>query len=201
MPSGWVEPDVAFGVQALGLLVVDHPVGFERRAPIVDLHIADRGDALVGIVVVDLLGANEHLLLGRPARRIAAGRCRRLLGRAGGKATSSPWASAGRASTRLRAQATSDAANADGAPAQRGGSALVVDRAGGRHHPSSWYSKRDKPRHATHERQASAAATPAASAGLAQIPGDLGQDVEQKARPRRRQAPSSARRPSGRTAG
>ena len=57
------EPDVAFGVQALGGLVVDHPVGFERRVAIIDLHVADGGDAVIDVVVVDLVRLHEHLLL------------------------------------------------------------------------------------------------------------------------------------------
>ena len=54
---------VSFGVQALGFLIVDHPVGFEGGTAKVELNVSDRRDALVGVVVVDLLGAHEHLLL------------------------------------------------------------------------------------------------------------------------------------------
>ena len=57
------QPDIAFGVQTLGLLVVDDLVGFESRAAVIDLHVADGGDAIVGIVVVDLGRLHEHLLL------------------------------------------------------------------------------------------------------------------------------------------
>ncbi len=58
------QPDIALGVQALGLLVVDDPIRLERRAAIVDLHIADGGDALIAVVVIDLVGAHEHLIFG-----------------------------------------------------------------------------------------------------------------------------------------
>ena len=54
---------VSFGVQALGFLIVDHPIGFECGVAKIKLHIANGRDALVGVVVVDLVGANEHLLL------------------------------------------------------------------------------------------------------------------------------------------
>src|SRR5262249_61159209 len=54
---------ISFGMQALGFLIVDHPIGFERRIAEIKLHVADGRDALVGVVVVDLLAANEHLVL------------------------------------------------------------------------------------------------------------------------------------------
>src|SRR5262245_8004178 len=57
------EPDVAFGVQALGLLIVDDAIGLERRVSVINLDIANGGDATVGVVVVNLLRLNEHLLL------------------------------------------------------------------------------------------------------------------------------------------
>ena len=57
------EADVALGMQALGGLVVDDPVGFDRRVAIIDLHVADGRHAVIGIVVVDLVRLHEHLLL------------------------------------------------------------------------------------------------------------------------------------------
>ena len=75
--AGLVEHDIAFGVQALRLLIVDDAIGLEGRIAIVDLHVSDCGNALVRIVVIDLLGAHEHLLL--PAR--ALGSHRRLRSR------------------------------------------------------------------------------------------------------------------------
>ncbi len=57
------QRDVAFGMQALGLLIIDHPVGFERRVAEVELYVADRRHALVAVVVIDLRRAHEHLLL------------------------------------------------------------------------------------------------------------------------------------------
>ena len=50
-------------MQALGFLVVDHPVGFKRGTAKIELHIPDGGDAFVGVVIVDFLRADEHLLL------------------------------------------------------------------------------------------------------------------------------------------
>ena len=73
------QPHVAFGMQPLGLLVVDDLVGLERGAGIVDLHAADGGHPLVGVVVLDLVRRHQHLRvrvgplllqdLGRRARR------------------------------------------------------------------------------------------------------------------------------------
>ena len=57
------QPDIAFRMQALGGLVVDDAVGLDLGPAIIHLHIADGGDAMVGVVVVDLLRAHEHLLL------------------------------------------------------------------------------------------------------------------------------------------
>ena len=55
---------VAFRMQSLAALVVDHLVGFQRRPVVVDLHVADGGNQLVGVVVFDLVGLNEHLPVG-----------------------------------------------------------------------------------------------------------------------------------------
>ncbi len=55
--------DISLRMQALGLLVVDHPIGFEGRVAIVELYIADRRHAFVAVVVIDLGRPNEHLLL------------------------------------------------------------------------------------------------------------------------------------------
>ncbi len=57
------EPDIPFGVKPFGFLIVDDPVCFEGRSSIIDLHIANRGNAVVCVVVVDLVRLNEHLLL------------------------------------------------------------------------------------------------------------------------------------------
>ena len=54
---------ISFGMQALGFLVIDDPVGFERRIAKIELHIADSRNALIGVIVVNFLRANEHLLL------------------------------------------------------------------------------------------------------------------------------------------
>src|SRR5262245_20753791 len=57
------EPYVAFGVEALGLLIVDDAIGLERRVSVINLDIANGGDATVGVVVINLFRLNEHLLL------------------------------------------------------------------------------------------------------------------------------------------
>ena len=60
---GFGQADIALRVQALAGLVVDHLVGFDRRAAVIDLHAADGGDAMIDVVVVDLARLHEHLLL------------------------------------------------------------------------------------------------------------------------------------------
>ena len=67
---GLGQPRIAFSAQTLGFLVVDDLVRLEYGAVVVDLHIADGGDALVGVVVVDLPRLHEHL----PFRRRLADR-------------------------------------------------------------------------------------------------------------------------------
>ena len=57
------EPDVTFGVQTLRLLIVNDAVGLQSGVAVIDLDVADGGNAVVGIVVVDLGRLNEHLLL------------------------------------------------------------------------------------------------------------------------------------------
>ncbi len=64
---GLGEAHIAFRVQAFRGLVVDDAVGLEPRALVVDLHIAHRGDAVIGVVVIDLVRLHEHLCL--PLRR------------------------------------------------------------------------------------------------------------------------------------
>jgi hypothetical protein len=58
---GFGEPRVAFGMQALGALVVDHLVGFDRRAVVVDLDVAGRRHEIVGVVIANLVSLDEHL--------------------------------------------------------------------------------------------------------------------------------------------
>ena len=65
------EADIALGMQALGLLVVDDLVSLDAGAVIEHLHVADRRHALIVVVVIDLGGLHEHLavVLGRRRRR------------------------------------------------------------------------------------------------------------------------------------
>ena len=57
------QPDVTLGAQALAVLVIDDLVGLQGRAAIIDLHAADRGYPMIGVVVVNLARLHEHLLL------------------------------------------------------------------------------------------------------------------------------------------
>ena len=62
------QADVALGMQALGLLVVDDLVGLDAGAVVEHLHVADRRHALIVVVVVDLDRLDEHLsVIGGPA--------------------------------------------------------------------------------------------------------------------------------------
>jgi len=69
------EPRIAFRVQALGALVVDHLVGFDGGTVVINLDVADRGNLLVIVVVFDFVRLNQHLgigvgwLLGKPGGR------------------------------------------------------------------------------------------------------------------------------------
>src|SRR3977135_693664 len=121
-------------MQALGLLIIDHPVGFERRVAEVELHVADGRHALVTVVVIDLLGAHEHLLLrgGGFDRRLGARRKRQHLGE-----------------RRRRAHRAGDQHGGGRKHNQRAtpGAPTSQPRMGGRprHYPSSWYSSAIKP--------------------------------------------------------
>ena len=58
------QPDIAFGVQALACFRRRSTLSAsQRRAAVIDLHVADGGDAMIGVVVVDLARLHEHLLL------------------------------------------------------------------------------------------------------------------------------------------
>ena len=50
-------------MQTFGLLVVDDLVRFECGVAVINLHAADGGNAIIGVVVVNLVRLNEHLLL------------------------------------------------------------------------------------------------------------------------------------------
>src|SRR3979409_2392642 len=121
-------------MQALGLLIIDHPVGFERRVAEVELHVADGRHALVTVVVIDLRGAHEHLLLRAVGfdRRLGARRERPHLGE-----------------RRRRAPRAGDQQGGGQQDHQRPtpGAPTSQPRMGGRprHYPSSWYSSAIKP--------------------------------------------------------
>jgi len=63
-------------MKALGLLVVDHLVGFDGGAVVVELHIADRRHPRIIVVVIDLVGLDQHLVVVDDLRRRRAGRAR-----------------------------------------------------------------------------------------------------------------------------
>ena len=58
---GLGQPRIAFGMQALGALIVYDFVGLDRRSIVINLHISDRGNQLVIIIISDLVGLHQHL--------------------------------------------------------------------------------------------------------------------------------------------
>ena len=54
------QPDVALSAQPLGFLIVYDLIGFDCRAAVIELHAADRGNRIVGVVVSDLGRLYEH---------------------------------------------------------------------------------------------------------------------------------------------
>ncbi|MGY3466856.1 hypothetical protein ACVW0I_003727 [Bradyrhizobium sp. LM6.11] len=73
--------DVAFGMEPLGLLVVDDLVGLDAGAVIEQLDVTDRGDARIVVVVVDLGRLNQHLVVVGDLRRLRTRR-QRIVGEA-----------------------------------------------------------------------------------------------------------------------
>ena len=53
--------DVAFGMQPLGFLIVDDLVSLDACSIVEHLHVADRGDPRIIVVVIDLDSLDEHL--------------------------------------------------------------------------------------------------------------------------------------------
>ena len=151
LARGIRHADVALGMQALGLLVVDDLVGLDAGAVVEHLHVADRRHTLVVVVVVDLDGLHEHLpvIVDGPWRRL--GRAR-IVGEAlrgsrrrpaktdhGGKRDAAEQGGDGGADG---GQAAPMAAQR-GAPPERRRPQLAGGDNG--HYPSSWYSKAKKP--------------------------------------------------------
>lgn len=68
--------DVAFGMEPLGLLVVDDPVGLDAGAVVEQLDVADRRDARIVVVVIDLGRLHEHLPVIGGLRRLRTRRQR-----------------------------------------------------------------------------------------------------------------------------
>ncbi len=143
--------DIAFGMKPLGLLVVDHLVGFDAGAVVEQLHVADRRHPRIVVVVIDLDRLDEHLSIIGGARRSRARRLRvvaKALRRRryrrrnierDGKRQADNQSEQGAA---MHGQAPSMAAH-DRAALERNHTPL----AGGDdcHYPSSWYNKAKKP--------------------------------------------------------
>ena len=121
------EPDVSFRVQTFRFLIIDHAVGFESGGAVIELHVAYGRNALVGVVVIDLLRTNEHLLLTgagcRSGDRFLAWRKCQKLGKRG--------------RCNQAAGKACEAEKGHERPAPHA-SAPARTEAGGRHHPSSW---------------------------------------------------------------
>ena len=129
---------VAFRLHALGGLVVGHLVGLDGGAVLIDLHIADSGDALVVVVVMNLDRLQQH-------RRFFALRTRR------GFLDRRPYREVHELS--LRRRNIKPAAGNDRCRAPQDQAALLHSltpqrraRGGAAHHqPSSWYNKTTNP--------------------------------------------------------
>ena len=79
---------MALGIDAIGVAVVDDLVGLQDAALVVELDVADRRDGIVGGVVDEFVGAEEHavVLPDRPA----AGSLREPFGKLSARATQPP---------------------------------------------------------------------------------------------------------------
>ena len=176
---GFGEPDIALGVQALGGLVVDDAVGFQHRAAVVDLHVADGGDAVIGVVVIDLARLHEHLLL--PGLVALDGD----LGSSAAARAAAGTAVAVRERRRGREQAAARQRGEDGEAARRrrGGAAgaLVDERKPPPPSPVLLVQQRNKPRQAPGKHRQPSRCHRVHQLGLAQILSHFRQDVKQKA--------------------
>jgi hypothetical protein len=68
--------DVAFGMQPLGLLIVDDLVRLDAGAVVEQLHVADSRYPRVVVVVIHLIGLHQHLPVVRRTLRDRLGRSR-----------------------------------------------------------------------------------------------------------------------------
>src|SRR5262249_2536196 len=148
---GLAQPDVPFGAQALGLLVVDDFVRLEPRTAVVDLNVADGDDAVVRVVVVELVGLHQHLRVGI-ARRNSGARRRRAVRPAHPTLVETTVRLVAGAALRqglLRGDARGQReqkknARGDGAaPAEPTRACWASGGCG--HHPSSWYNRTTSP--------------------------------------------------------
>src|SRR5690242_1294373 len=135
-------------MQPLGLLVVDHLVGFDAGAVVEQLHIADRRDTVVVVVVVDLDRLHEHLAVIGDAR---TGRLRRtrIVGEAlrGGGLRRHQFERAGQQHGESHHE-RGKRGNTHPSPARGyapGWGQPQLEGGDDRHYPSSWYSKAKKP--------------------------------------------------------
>ncbi len=142
---GFGEPRIAFGTHPLRGLLVDDPVGLERRALVVDLDAAVREDAVVGVVVLQFVRPHHHL-------RVRVGLASLEARRRGRNVRDRGYADPGRVRFReLGGRRTQAKHNRHGRSAdQRHPPAASTDipwpsvnRSG--HYPSSWYKSTTKP--------------------------------------------------------
>ena len=144
------DADVAFGMQPLGLLIVDDLVGLDAGSVVEQLDVADRRHPRTVVVVVHLHRLNEHLsVIGGMRRRLGPGGARivaEALGEGGRRRRKGECA--GKDETEngckdgLAGSQPHPVEARLGAPARRQQSMAGGDNG---HYPSSWYSKAKKP--------------------------------------------------------
>jgi hypothetical protein len=136
---GLGQPDVALREQALGLLIVGDLVGLDGRAVVIDLHIADRRHAVVGVVVFDLGGLNQHRPVGRDRRRLRLRRPQLEVKRVGHALCGSALGC--KRACDEREQRSNERRAQSGANANAGTNRAERTR----HYPSSWNNNTTKP--------------------------------------------------------
>ena len=140
---GLGEADITFGKHALGFLVVGDTLRFQHGAEIVDLDIADRVHALVGVVVMHLVRLNEHLRRGVGLASHEPGGC-------GGRSRAGRYADPGRGGLLRIGRPAAERAHGKrraGHKRQRAEADQIGWTSGGRpgHHPSSWCNRTTMP--------------------------------------------------------
>ncbi len=75
---GLLQQHVALGAQRVRLAVEGHALRLQGGAVVIDLDVADRRDLVVLVVVDQLVGGHEHLLVGVRLGQLGVGEARRL---------------------------------------------------------------------------------------------------------------------------